>query len=131
MVVMNKDTALLVKLKKQVNILKRREERGRYKLRLTLERMRELGKAYKSKLSKKMRIMKNKISASQANTYTKVAADLERKLMRGIEAKKRAFALALAKIERKHASKLTKSVALGRRHAKKSSSFKRRSKPST
>lgn len=56
-----------------------------------------------------------------------MAGDLERKLTEGFEAKKRAFALALAKIERKHAAQLTKSAAgvKSRKVAKKSRSKKK------
>jgi hypothetical protein len=44
----------------------------------------------------------------------KVAKDLEQKLAEGFATKKREFAIALAKIERKHAAQLIKSVAATR-----------------
>jgi hypothetical protein len=125
MAVIKKDTALLARLKKQVILLQQKEERARHKLHLTLERMHKLGKAYKSKLSRKMRLMQNKLSKTQVNAYAKVAAELERKLMKGIEAKKRAFALALANIEKKHVTRLAKSVAIKRKTHKKVSKLQK------
>lgn len=45
------------------------------------------------------------------NQMHEIAVDLEQKIREGFEEKKRAFALALAKIERKHAAHLTKNLA--------------------
>jgi|GEM_PF-4300476 len=53
MVVMKKDAALIVKLKKKVHLLQKKEEQTRNKLHLTLKKMQKLGKAYQRKLSKK------------------------------------------------------------------------------
>lgn len=119
MAVKKNDKLLLKRLKKQVRTLQRKEEQTRNKLRVALKKIRKLGRQYKSKLSSKMRAMKGKIAEVQSTTYIKVAADLERKLLKGIEAKSKALKLAIAKIEKKHLTKLTKGVVKKGRRVRK------------
>lgn len=106
-----KQKALLKKLKKQVRVLQRKEEQARNKLSSALKKMRKLGRTYKSKLASKVRLIKGKIAEIQSTTYAKVASDLERQLLKGIEAKGKALRTAIMKLEKKHIAKLKKGVA--------------------
>lgn len=111
MAVKRNQKALLKKLKKQVRLLQRKEEQGRNKLRTALKKMRKLGRSYKTKISKKLRTMKNKIVEAQAETYYKVATDIEREMLKGIDAKSKALKSSIHRLEKKHIAKLTKSIA--------------------
>ena len=102
--------ALLKKLKKQVRDLQKKEEISRNKLRAALDKVRKLGRAYKRKLASKMHVMKSRIAKSHATAYAKIAADIERQMLKSIEAKSRAIALAVAKLEKKHVTRLTRRV---------------------
>jgi len=102
---------MLKKLEKQVRILERKEELAKNKLRSTLAKMRKLSRSYKSKLASKMRMMKRKMAEAQATAYARAAIHLERQMISGIEKKGKALALALNKIEKKYAAKVTKSIA--------------------
>lgn len=102
---------MIKKLKKQVNLLQRKEEQSRNKLRAALKKLKKLGRSYKTKMAVKMRAMKGKLSSAKGSAYAKVAADIERKLIKGIESKSKAIASAISKIEKKHTSKFTKGVA--------------------
>lgn len=124
--------ALLKKLKKQIRMLQRKEEQSRNKLKAALMKARKLSRAYKIKLRGKMRVMKSKIAEAQSSTYGKLAADLERQLIKGIERKAKSLASALSKIEKKHAAKLAKGLSKkGKKttkKARKSSSSKSKMK---
>lgn len=98
----------LSRLKKQVKRLQQKEERSRIKLNAALQEICKLGVAYRTKLKGKVRTMKKKISHAHHATYAKVAADLERQILKTIESKSKAIAVALAKIENKHVLKLSK-----------------------
>lgn len=120
MAAMKNQKALLKKLKKQVRTLQRREAQSRNKLKTALKKIRKLGRSYKSKFVAKVRAMKGKISEAQASTYAKVAADVERQLKKGIEAKGKSIRSALAKFEKKYISKMTKGLAKKGKKAGKS-----------
>jgi hypothetical protein len=108
MVVTQKQKVMLQKLKKQVKLLQKKEEQSRDKLDAAIKKVKKLGKVYKTKLSKKVRSMQSKIAMAQAKVYIKVAADIERELLKGIEKKAKAVASAAARIEKLHAAKLAK-----------------------
>ena len=111
MAVSKNHRALLKKLKKQVSMLQRKEKQTRDKLHSALKKMRKIGRVYKTKLANKMRMMKAKLAEGRALTYAKVAVDLERQLLKGIENKAKALAKAASKVEKQHAAKLAKSLA--------------------
>lgn len=112
--------AMLRKLKNRVRMLQRKEEQAKNKLRAALKKMHKIGRSYKSKLSSKMRKMKGKIAQVQASTYAKAAANLERQMLNSIGTKAKALVAAATKIEKKHAVKLTKSIAKkGKKAAKR------------
>jgi hypothetical protein len=121
MAVKNKNSSLLKKLTQQVRVLQKKEEQTRNKLRATLKKMHKLGNAYKAKLAKKMQVMQSKIVHAQSSTYIKMAANIERQMLNAIETKCKALAAAAAKIEKKNAAKLTKSVAKKSKKKKKAS----------
>jgi hypothetical protein len=127
MAVKNKNSSLLKKLTQQVRVLQKKEEQTRNKLRATLKKMHKLGNAYKAKLAKKMQVMQSKIVHAQSSTYIKMAANIERQMLKAVETKCRALAAAAAaKIEKKHAAKLTKSFAKKSKKKKKRVSPRRR-----
>jgi hypothetical protein len=101
---------ILLQLKKQVRLLRRKEEKSRQQLQLALKKMHKLGKSYKSKLAGKMRILKDKLATVQSTSYAKAVADLERKLLKSLETKARALAQAVQRVEQKHAVKLSKNL---------------------
>ena len=108
MTVTGSQKALLKRLKKQIRVLQRKETQARNRLRTTLKKMRKLGKTYKSKLVSKMRVMKNKIAETRAVTYAKVAADIERHMLKTLEAKGKSLKNLITKLEKKHISKTAK-----------------------
>jgi len=116
---------LVKKLTKQVRLLERKEERARRQLGTAVKKMRKLGRAYKTKLASKLKSLKTKVKAAKASTYAQVAANLERKMLKNIQAKGKALATAIAKIEKKHVIQLAKSVA------KKGKDSKRKVKPTS
>jgi hypothetical protein len=127
---------LLKKLKKQVYVLRKKEEQSRNKLRTALKKIRKLGRAYKSKLSSRVRLLHGKMAQTQASVYAKVAADLERKIQKSAEAKGKALTSAIVKVEKKHLAKLAKGIAkkgkqIGKvkKVTKKSLKVKKRSAP--
>lgn len=124
MAVKRNQKALLKKLKKQVRLLQRKEEQGRNKLRTALKKIRKLGRSYKTKISKKLRTMKNKIVEAQAETYYKVAADIEREMLKGIEAKSKALKSSIHRLEKKHIARLTHSIAKKGKKLGKGKSYK-------
>ena len=103
--------ALLKKLKKQLSVLQRKEKHGRNQLRAAFKKLKKMGRAYKSKLASKVRMMQGKIAEARFSTYAKVAADLERQVLRTIQSKGKFLASAIAKIEKKHLGKLKKNIA--------------------
>lgn len=124
MATMKQHKILLKKLKKQVRLAQKKEEQSRNQFRSAVKKMRKLARTYKNKLANKVRLMQGKIAAVQSSTYAKVADDLERQLMKGIDAKRNAIAAALAKIEKKHVVKLKKSVAKKGKKAGKAKPYK-------
>jgi hypothetical protein len=108
MVVTQKQKAMLQKLKNQVKKLQIKEEQSRNKLSVAIKKVKKLGRVYKTQLSKKVRSTQSKIALAQAKVYIKVAADIERELLKGIEKKAKAVADAAARIEKRHAAKLAK-----------------------
>lgn len=123
---MAKQKDLIARLQMKVRILQKREELAKEKLRSVIKKMHQTSRIYKRKLASNMRVMKNKIANAQTSTYAKVAADLERKLLKSIEAKSRAFASAVASIEKKHAATITRSVAKKAKKSKVSKTDKTR-----
>lgn len=101
---------LLKKLQKQINVLQRKEERSKNKLKAALKKLQKLTKTYKSKIASKIRIMKVKLGEARSSTYAKIAADIERQLMKEIAAKGKSISNALDKLEKKHSTKLTKGI---------------------
>jgi hypothetical protein len=108
MAVKKNHKAILNKLKKQVRILERKEAAAKNKLAAALAKMRKLTRSYKSKLTAKMRLMKNKIAEAEASTYAKALIHLERQMLKGLKMKAKALTSALAKIEKKSVAKLAK-----------------------
>ena len=74
----NKHKSLLEKLKKQIHLLQKKEERSRNQLQVAFKKIRHLGKVYKSRLEHKMRLMKRKVAAAEASSLVKVAKLAER-----------------------------------------------------
>ncbi len=125
----NKNQNTQVKqLKKKVKLLGLKEAKHRNELKAALKKLRKLGRAYKSKLMAKVRVMKGKVAEIQASTYAKVAADLERKLISSIETKTKAIASAVEKIEKKHVNKLARKVAKKAKNTKKNKPMKKAKK---
>jgi hypothetical protein len=120
---------LVKKLTKQVRLLERKEEKARRQLGAAVKKIRKLGRTYKTKLASKLRTIKTKVAAAKTSAYEKVAANLERKMLKNIQAKGKALAAAIAKIEKKHVSKLTKSVV--KKGKTNKSKVKQRTKLST
>ena len=110
---------LVRKLKKQVKLLQRREEIARSEIRSALKKASKLGKVYKSRLVKKVHVMKGKMASAEAVAFVKAAADLERRLLKNIETKTKAFATALVKIEKAHATHLAKCLSRKARTTRK------------
>lgn len=110
-----KDQALVKRLKKQVRLLKRKEEASRNKLRTAMRKMKKMGKAYKVKLAGKKRLIKNKVETAQSTTYAKIAAALERQLTKDIAAKGKSLSAAIAKLEKKTIAKFKKGLAKKKR----------------
>src|SRR5580700_3112923 len=94
--------ALIKKLKKQVRMLQRKSNQNRNKLQTVLKKLRKQARGYKSKLARKVRMMKAKMVAVQSSTYAKAASSLEKQMMKSLDRKSKAFASALAKIDKKH-----------------------------
>ena len=69
---------LLAKLKKQVKILRKKEEQSQAKLEAAFKKIHHLGKVYKTRLEQKMRVMKRKVAAAEASSLVKVARLAER-----------------------------------------------------
>jgi hypothetical protein len=120
MAVKKNHNPLLKKLKKQVRVLQRKELQGRNKLRAALKKMRKLGKIYRGKLAGKVRSMKDKMAEMQASPYAKAAAEIERQMVKGIEAKGKSLRSALSRLEKKHIAKVIKSIDKKKRKAGKS-----------
>lgn len=102
---------LIKKLKKQVALLQKKEERGRKELRSALKKMHQHGKVYKNKLAKKMKAMQSKIEATKTSAYAKAVSDLEIRMLKGVAGKARALASAAARIEKRHAARLAHAIA--------------------
>ena len=126
MAVKKNHKALLKQLKKQVRVLQKKEKQSRNQLRAALKKMRKLGRVYKSKLASKMRIMQSKIADAQASTYARVAADIERQMLKNIESKARSLRMAIDRVEKKHINKLAKSIA---KKSKKAGGMNKKIKP--
>lgn len=103
--------ALVTKLKKQVKALEKKEMASRKQLQIAIKKMRHVGKGYKDELASKVRIISDKMTNAHFSTYHKAAKKIEKQLMKIAQEKINAVALALAKIERKHATLLTKRFA--------------------
>jgi hypothetical protein len=101
---------MLKHLKKQIRLLQRKEEQSRNQLRAAFKKMRQLSHSYKTKLATKVRVLKAKVAKAQASTYAKMAAEVERQLRKSMEAKGKAVAAAIAKIDKKHVVKLSRGV---------------------
>jgi hypothetical protein len=111
MVVKRNDRSLIKKLTRQVRLFARKEEKTRRQLSTAVRKIKKLGRNFKSKLANKMRTMKTKVAAAKNLAYVKAAANLERKMLKNIQAKTKALASAISKIEKKQVSKLTKGAA--------------------
>ncbi len=79
---------LLAQLKKQVKALQARESHNRRLLSQALKKLRALSKAYKNSLAGKLRVIKTKLIADQAELYEKVAANLEQQLRAGLKSQR-------------------------------------------
>ena len=118
------DKSLLKKLKKQVRVLGKKEERSRNQLKAAIKKMRTIAKQTRSKLMGKARFVKAKLAEIKGSTYAKVAVDLERQLLSGVEGKAKALAAALTRMEKKRIAKLAKGIAKKGRKVKKSKPVK-------
>lgn len=111
MAVKNNHKVILIKLKKKVGELERKEKQAKKQLGLALKKIRKLARSYESRLAAKMRIMKRKVENAKASSYAKMAIQFERQILQGVEAKVRALASVLARIEKNHAANLKKKIA--------------------
>ncbi|OGT46807.1 MAG: hypothetical protein A3E83_03915 [Gammaproteobacteria bacterium RIFCSPHIGHO2_12_FULL_41_20] len=102
--------ALLRKLKKQVVLLRHREEKARNQLRTALRKVKGLSSSYKRKLAKKARVTKDRVVAAQAATYKRIAADIKRQLEKRVAAKEKALTAAMVKVEKLFADKLVRAM---------------------
>jgi len=102
-----KQKLLLKKLKSQIKKLQQKEEQHRVKMRTALTKVSKIGRTYKVKLASKMREMERKLANTEASCYTKIAADLENKLVKGIKSKLKALTAA-AKRAKQSSAKRTK-----------------------
>lgn len=102
----NNQKMLVKKLKKQVKKLQSRETKARNKLRTVLKKLRKQGTSFKRKLTIKARELQAQLADAQASAYAKLAVDLERQLIKSIRSKGKALAVVVAKLEKKHLSKL-------------------------
>lgn len=71
--------AMLIKLKKQVTLLKRKEKATRKKLRLAMMKAKKMGKTFQRKLDKKAKETQGKVAAAQAAVYVKLAKTISKK----------------------------------------------------
>ncbi|MBA3660299.1 MAG: hypothetical protein H0W64_01075 [Gammaproteobacteria bacterium] len=110
--------ASLLRLKKQLGRLQKKEELSRAKLKLALKNIRQLSKSYKNRLASRVRIMKVKLGKLQATTYASVADDIQKQLLRGLESKDKSLRAVIAKVERTHIAKLTKGIVSKAKKAK-------------
>lgn len=111
--------ALVNKLKKQVKTLEKQEMASRKQMQDAIKKMRKAGEGYKDELASKVRIISDKMTHAHLSSYHKAAKKIEKQLMKIAQEKINAVALALAKIERKHATLLTKRFAKAKKKVKK------------
>ena len=85
--VVNHD-AMIRKLKKQVKLLRRREEMVKKEVKTALKTVSKLGKTYKNKLARTVRVLKSKISheKSQVAELAKCLLEKKRKVGKKIKA---------------------------------------------
>lgn len=113
----------LKNLKAKVRMLQEKEEHSRHQLRTALKKVSKLGKMYRNKLAAKILLMKDKLAEARASTYLKVAADLERKMLKNVASKSKALKAVIHELEKKHIAYLMKDYV---RKGKKLSSIKKR-----
>lgn len=126
MAVTKNHEALLKKLKAQVKLLQKKEEKSRTQLHTAFRKIQKIGKIYSNKIVRKVRLMQNKVMAAQASTYAKAASDLEQQILHKIKKKTLAIAAAIEKIEKMHAKTSSKQSKSKTKKTSKSS----KSKPS-
>jgi len=102
--------ALLKKLKRQIRLSQSKANRSRNQLRATVKKMRKMASSYKRKLSGKMRLVQSKVGAAQAAAYIKAAAEVQRQIHKRITARAKALNSALARSEKKFASRVGKNI---------------------
>lgn len=103
-----KHEALLKKLQHQVKLLQHKATISRSKLQTAMKKMRALDRAYYSEV----RLIKAKVVKAQEINYARTMSVLEQRMLKRIEAKCKALATAVLRLEKKlseRATKLTKS----------------------
>lgn len=115
-------------LKKQITELQKKEEAARNKLRAALQRVKKLGRVFRSRLALSAKQNKQKIAKAQSAIYLKVAHDIQRKMVRKAAAESKAIASAVAKFEKKYAADITKTIKQKAKKKKKSLKLKKKAK---
>ena|SRR3990167_6645807 len=110
---------LIKKLKKQIQRLQRKEEKGRHQLEAAFQKIRKVSRIYKNKLAIKVQFIKNKLAQMRASTYMGVAKNLEQQLLKNIEGKAKTLTSIIARLEKKHMAKLAKEIIKKGRKVKK------------
>ena len=110
---------LIKKLKKQIQRLQRKEEKGRHQLEAAFQKIRKVSRIYKNKLAIKVQFIKNKLAQMRASTYMGVAKNLEQQLLKNIEGKAKTLTSMIARAEKKHMTKLAKEIIKKGRKVKK------------
>lgn len=128
----NKD--LLKKLKVRLQKLEKKEAQSRHRLRMFVKNLQRQSVIYKKKLAAHMKVLQSKINAAHADGYAKVAFDLEHQILKGIQAKAKALASALGRLDKKQLAQIKKSMPKAKRKknkTKRAGSMPKKSKRST
>jgi predicted nucleic acid-binding Zn-ribbon protein len=78
MMTSQKHKAMLKKLKKQVDILKRKEKMTRHKLQAAVMKVKKIANTYEKKLVKKTQDTKEKVAAAEAAVYLRLAESIKK-----------------------------------------------------
>jgi hypothetical protein len=123
--------SVLDSFKKKIAFLKAKERQHHEQLNTALNGARHLGQQFKSELKSKLHQLDIKIDAAQAANYIETFIDLERQMVRDVATKARAFAKALAEIDKQMAkhqhekpAKSTKRKAIAKKSNKRKPSKK-------
>ena len=121
------------RLKKQVRVLQKKEERSRHQLRAALKKIHKLAHSYKIKLANKLNEMKAKIAETEFASYAQAASDLQQQMLKSVNKKSKALKSVIGRFEKrlikskktikpKKKKTITKKAASGKlKHTKKRS----------